>query len=180
MVTNAKRSSAWKDAEKFKNIFSKSGPESYPIYTINNGRTKLMNMMPDPPSVPLGEQMTYDASQEPFFDPGIHIKLVNPEKISIFDEGSAEEFKSKSFGEYVCTPNHKGSQFAYSDPFQFLSSEGCQVARHILTAMKKCAKDNGRSTCVRKSSQCSRLIKKPQIENSLKEPFGTFLHFSKT
>ena len=42
-----------------------------------------------------------------------------------------------------------GSQFAYSDPFQFLSVEGCRVAREILTAMKKCAKDNGRSTCVR-------------------------------
>jgi len=180
MVINTKRSSAWKDAEKFQNIFSKSGPENYPIYTINNGRTKLMNMMPDPPSVPLGEQMTYDASKEPCFDPEIHIKLVNPEKISIFDEGSAEEFKSQSFGEYVCTPNHKGSQFAYSDPFQFLSSEGCQVARHILTAMKKCAKDNGRSTCVRKSSQCFRLIKKPEIENPFVGAFGTFLHFSKT
>ena len=153
MVTNAKRSSAWKDAEKFQKIFSESGPESNPIYTLNNGKTKLMNMMPDPPSVPLGEQMTYDASKEPCFDPDIHIRLIDPEKISIFDEGSVEGFKSQSCGKYDCTPNHKGSQFAYSDPFQFLSLEGCQVARDILTAMKKCAKDNGRSTCVRKSTQ---------------------------
>ena len=153
MVINATRSSAWKDAEKFQKIFSESGPESNPIYTLNNGKTKLMYMMPDPPSVPLGEQMTYDASQEPCFDPEIHIKLVDPEKISIFDEGSAEGFKSQSCGKYDYTSNHKGSQFAYSDPFQFLSLEGCQVARDILTAMKKCAKDNGRSTCVRKSSQ---------------------------
>ena len=152
MVINARRSSAWKDAEKFQRIFSKRGPENHPIYTLNNGKTKLMNMMPDPPSVPLGEQMTYDASKEPDFDPEVHIKLVDPKKISIFDEGSAEEFKCQSFGEYVCAPNHKGSHFAYSDPFQFLSPEGCQVARNILTEMKKCAKDNGRSTCVRNGS----------------------------
>ena len=149
MVVHPKKSSAWKDAEKFQKIFSKSGPENFPIYTLNSGKSKLMRMIPDPPSAPLSEQIAYDASDEPCFDPKVHVELVAPANISIFDETSVDEFKTQPFGEYVCIPNHKGSQFAYSDPFQFLSVEGCRVAREILTAMKKCAKDNGRSTCVR-------------------------------
>ena len=139
--------SAWKDAEKFQKIFSKSGPENYPVYTVNKGKTKLMEMIPDPPSVPLGGHMTYDASQEPKFDPEVHVQLVSPKNISLFDDESVDEFKTQAFKEGL--PNHEGDQFAYSDPFQFLSPEGCRIARQILTDMKKCAKDNGRSTCVR-------------------------------
>ena len=49
-----RRGSAWKDAEKFQKIFSKKGPENYPIYAVNSGKNKLMKMLPDPPSIPLG------------------------------------------------------------------------------------------------------------------------------
>ena len=150
MASQKRRSSAWKDAEKFQKIFSKKGPENYPIYAVNSGKNKLMKMLPDPPSIPLGtHMMTYDPSAEPKFDPKIHVELVAPKNIAIFDEGSAEEFKSKPFGEYKCVPSRMGCDFAYSDAFQFLSTEGSRVAREILTAMKKCAMDNGRSTCVR-------------------------------
>ena len=150
MPATKRRGSAWKDAEKFQKIFSKKGPENFPIYAVNSGKNKLMRMLPDPPSIPLGtHMMTYDPSAEPKFDPKIHVELVAPKNIAIFDEGSAEEFKSKPFGEYKCVPSRMGCDFAYSDAFQFLSTEGSRVAREILTAMKKCAMDNGRSTCVR-------------------------------
>lgn len=144
-----RRSSAWKDADKFKKIFAKRGPEDFPLYIINNGKNKLMKMLPDPPSTPLGDHMTYDCSSEPKFDPKIHVSLEAPKNIAVFDEGSTDEFKTKPFGEYKCTPNRLGCQFAYSDAFQFLSDEGTKVAREILSDMKKCAMDNGRSNCVR-------------------------------
>ena len=149
MVSKKGRGCAWKDAENFEKSFSQKGPENYPIYAVNNGKNKLMKMIPDPPSIPLSTHMMYDSSAEPKFDPKVHVELVAPKNIAIFDEGSDDEFKSKPFGEYTCIPSNKGCDFAYSDPFQFLSNEGSRVARKILTAMKNCAMDNGRHTCVR-------------------------------
>ena len=127
---------AWRAAEKIEKIFSQKGPENYPIYAVNNGKNMLMKMIPDPPSIPLSTHMMYDSSAEPKFDPKVHVELVAPKNIAIFDEGSDEDFKSKPFGEYKCIPSNKGCDFAYSDPFQFLSNEGSRVAREILTAMK--------------------------------------------
>merc|ERR1719259_22713 len=44
-------------------------------------------MLPDSPSIPLGtHMMTYDPSAEPKFDPKIHVELVAPKNIAIFDE----------------------------------------------------------------------------------------------
>ena len=42
---------AWKDAEKFADIFSQLNTpiEEHALYTNHVGKTKLMDMIPDPP-----------------------------------------------------------------------------------------------------------------------------------
>ena len=46
-----RKSSAWKDADKFAEIFSQSNTpiEEHALYTQNVGKIKLMDMIPDPP-----------------------------------------------------------------------------------------------------------------------------------
>ena len=51
---NRRRSSAWKDADKFSKIFNGADLKDLPLYSVNNGKSKLMDMLPDPPGfIPL-------------------------------------------------------------------------------------------------------------------------------
>ena len=51
---NRRRSSAWKDADKFAKIFNGADLKNLPLYSVNNGKLKLMDMLPDPPgAIPL-------------------------------------------------------------------------------------------------------------------------------
>ena len=151
-VTNTRRKSSIPahEIEKLNEIFSnkKQKMEEYPVFKVNDGQKFNMEMLPDPPGkVPFPDHVEYDASHEPKFDPKIHLNLETPKDVSIFHE--KDGFKTLKGANYKAQSNHKGSDFAYSAPFQVFSDEGARAGRAILSELKKSASDNGRSKCFR-------------------------------
>lgn len=149
-TTRRKSSIPASEIEKLNDIFSskKQKMEDYPVFKVNDGENFKMEMLPDPPGkVPHPDHVKYDASHEPKFDAKIHLNLEDPAGVAVFDD--KEGFKSLKGASYQFKSNHRGSQFAYSEPFQVFSDEGAKVGRSILTELKKSASDNGRSKCFR-------------------------------
>lgn len=88
--------------------------------------------------------ITYDTTKEPKFDHKLHLALEDPENVAIMANG-----EYKTVPQYTCKTNQNGSEFMYSSPFELFTEEGSRVARKILTELKRDAKSNGRSCCLR-------------------------------
>lgn len=132
--------------QKFREIFKEKAVQE--IYEINDGKEFLMPLIPSPKAetgYPFPACDGYDVTSEPKFDPKIHLANANPKNVAIMQD---EKYVKVPFG-YKCKPNKNGSEFMYSEAFQLFSEEGTKVAHEILTNLKRSAKSNGRSTCVR-------------------------------
>ena len=161
------------DIEQFNDIFStqKLQFEDYPAFKLNDGDVFNMEMLPDQPgNVPFRSHVIYDSSNEPIFDAAKHLSLETPTEVSIFDDQNG--FRTFVGASYVAKPNHKGSQFAYSAPFQVFSDEGARIGREIVIEMAKSALDNGRSTCVRGIWHLSPFFRDMMMSPELLEHFS--------
>ncbi len=85
----------------------------FPIHKLNSGYYEHMGVLPLPPADGLSIKInTYDdVPEEPRFDPAVHLSLKRPSFVRLFPD----------FDRAVRTPrvnSYKGSQFAWSSPFQ--------------------------------------------------------------
>jgi len=146
-VISRRRASLKEDVDALKSIFRSNGVQSKDdIYSVNDGRFYDQTMIPDPlpeTNYPPPES-DYDPSNEPKFNAKLHLALEDPEFVAIMKNGQYTPTPK-----YKCTANKSGSEFMYSAPFELFSVEGARIARKILTAMKRSAKHNGRSKCMR-------------------------------
>jgi hypothetical protein len=83
------------------------------LYAQNSGNVCNQIPLPLPNAKGLSIKLnTYDDVEEPRFDPKVHLDLKHPEYIRLLPD-----FKKTTFPCPRVT-DHKGSQFAYSTPFQ--------------------------------------------------------------
>eukprot|EP00095_Tigriopus_kingsejongensis_P003427 maker-scaffold110_size354795-snap-gene-0.15 protein:Tk03427 transcript:maker-scaffold110_size354795-snap-gene-0.15-mRNA-1 annotation:"hypothetical protein" len=106
----------------------------HPIYQENMGLVHHRKLLSLPPqeglSVRINEYL--DVPEEPIFDPKAHLDLQSPKYVRLLKtfEKTQKFPKANADG---------GSDFAYSAPFQVLSSEGVRVVKEIVMRNEKSA-----------------------------------------
>jgi len=99
----------------------------HPIYTVNEGSTTRMPVLPLPPPSPdFPHPLLLSHPEEPQFDPEIHLSLAPPEYVRLFPDLEASHQAAPR------VTSSRGSRFAFSGPFQLLSAEGLEVVRGIV------------------------------------------------
>ncbi len=110
------------------------------LYALNSGRVCEQEPIPLPSSKGLPLKLnTYDDVDEPVFDPKVHLNLQHPEYIRLLDD-------FEKTNAYPVVTDHKGSNFAYSAPFQvdvclkgiyFRSTRTCEIHMHCRSLVMK-------------------------------------------
>ena len=95
------------------------------ISLIVQGCCRLQQVLPLPPSTGFPHPVRLTEESEPTFDPKGHLNLVKPPYVVTFPN-------LDKVPQAQPVTSNKGSNFAWSGPFQLLSEEGLRVVRNIV------------------------------------------------